>query len=215
MKLKTSFWKIQFQNPQCKRSCSWIWFNTIEPIQFKIAAIQIIPPELQEKNWCSSLAQRTFILHILINVEISLSLCMTDFTILFNFRGIKNWKNCFNKSKQLSQKSFFWSYPTKNNPFFITVQFSSIGKGRVLFQMNVKRKLDVVLYQFRNFTTNEQKLCTFYRELIRTFYSLTIYEHIMFGSDQFLKVLKDYKPNFSCFLTKTALRQNFKLRECN
>ena len=214
MKLKISFWKIQFQIPHCKRSCSWTWLNTIEPIQFKLTTIHIIPPELQEKNWCSSLAQRTSILHILINFEISISLCTIDFMILFNFWGIKNWKHCFNKLKQLSQKSSFWSYPTKNHPFFITVQFSSIGKGCVLFQRNVKRKLDVVLYKFRNFTTNEQKLCTFYRELIRTFYSLTIYEHIIFGSDNFPNVLKDYKPNFSCFLTKTALRQNFKLREC-
>ena len=61
--------------------------------------------------------------------------------------------------------------------------------------------MDVILisYNSRLFTTTEHKLYTTYRELIEIVYSMTIYEHIIIGSDDCINVLNDDKSDFRCF----------------
>ena len=51
-------------------------------------------------------------------------------------------------------------------------------------------------------TTNDQKLCSKYRELIGIVYSLTVYEQFIIGSDHFINFLKDHKTVVSCFTKK-------------
>ena len=64
--------------------------------------------------------------------------------------------------------------------------------------MNHKGKLDVFKLVFLIFPTNEQKLCTTYRELIGIAYSLTIFGHNLTGSAHFNNILNDHKPILSC-----------------
>ena len=52
-----------------------------------------------------------------------------------------------------------------------------------------KEKLDVISYKFRIFTTNEQKLCTLYRELIGIVKSFTKNKHNFIGFDPFISFL--------------------------
>ena len=65
-----------------------------------------------------------------------------------------------------------------------------------------KGKLDISSYNFWIFTTNEQKLCTAYRELVGIVFWLTICKHITIGSDHFINVLNDHEPIVSCFTKK-------------
>ena len=59
------------------------------------------------------------------------------------------------------------------------------------------------------FATIEQKLCNTYRELFGIVYSLTIYEHLADGSDHFINLLNDRKPNHSCSTNKGNISQRF------
>ena len=47
-------------------------------------------------------------------------------------------------------------------------------------------------------TTNEQKRCNTYRELIGIVYTLLVYEYLIIGSDHFINIWKDH---FSAFFT--------------
>ena len=101
-------------------------------------------------------------------------------------------------------ETFFKNYvtlslPNTNHSFSITVAFSLSVEGCLLFQMFGKGKLDFLSNNTGVFNTNELKLCTIYRELTGIVYSLTIYEHIIVGSDYFIIVLKDHKPVHSRF----------------
>ena len=51
------------------------------------------------------------------------------------------------------------------HPFYITVDASLIGLGAVLFQSNSNNKMQVIPYNSRILTTQEQKLSTYDREL--------------------------------------------------
>ena len=64
-------------------------------------------------------------------------------------------------------------------------------------------------YNSRIFTTNEQKLCTTYRELIKLVNSLMIYENFFIETDHFLNVLKDHKPILSCLTKKRNFSPRF------
>ena len=86
--------------------------------------------------------------------------------------------------------------------------------GCVLFQNDDKVKLDIISYTSRVFTNIEQKLCTTYREIIKSVASLTIHEQVITGSDHSIKVLNDRKPILSCFTWKENLLHYFTLHKC-
>ena len=72
-------------------------------------------------------------------------------------------------------------------------------------QMKNEGKLEFNSYKSCVCTTNEQKSCTTFRELIGIVQSLKKYEHISISSDQFDSILNDHISFFSCF----ALKENF------
>ena len=83
---------------------------------------------------------------------------------------------------------------------FFTILDSSINVVRpVVHRMIHKRKLDVNSNCIFIFITFERKLCTSYRELTGTVYSLLVYEKVINGTDLFINVLNDHKPTFCCF----------------
>ena len=55
--------------------------------------------------------------------------------------------------------------PITNHPVFSTVESSGIGKKCVQLQKNDEGELDFKSYTSPILTTNEEKLCTTYREL--------------------------------------------------
>ena len=77
----------------------------------------------------------------------------------------------FQQIKALFTKDVNLTLPGRNHPFFITVDLSVIDTGFVLFQIYNKRKLDIISYYSCKFTSNGQKLCTVYRDLIGVVYS--------------------------------------------
>ena len=81
--------------------------------------------------------------------------------------------------------------------------------------MSDRRQLDFISYKCLIFTTNEQNLCSTYRELIGNVSPLTKYEQIKNGSDQFINVLNDYKPILSFFLRKETFLRILTLQKCN
>ena len=81
--------------------------------------------------------------------------------------------------------------PNTNHPFYITVDSSLTGIGCVLFQMDKKGKLDFISFISLFFATNEQQLCTTYRDLIGIVFLLTIYERNFTGSDHSKNVFID------------------------
>ena len=87
--------------------------------------------------------------------------------------------------------------PNTNHPFYITVDSSLIGIGCVLFQKEEKGKLDFISFISWFFATNEQQLCTTYREAIGIVYLPTIYERNIIDSDNFNNVFIDQKPLLS------------------
>ena len=65
--------------------------------------------------------------------------------------------------------------------------------------MKNKGKQEIFSFIPQIFTSNEQKLCTKYRELIGMVYRMTKYELIISGSDICINVPIDHKPIFGCF----------------
>ena len=86
-----------------------------------------------------------------------------------------------------------------NHSFFITVEASLFGIDCIILQMNNAGKLEPLCYTSPPLTNNEQKLCTSYPELIANIHSITKYESICAGIDQFNKFLKGQKTILSCF----------------
>ena len=58
------------------------------------------------------------------------------------------------------------------HPFYITVDASLIGLGAILFETNTENKMQVISYNSRILTTNEQKLFIDDRELCAIMFAL-------------------------------------------
>ena len=71
----------------------------------------------------------------------------------------------FNQIKLSLSKDAELAIPNTTHPFYITVDASLIGLGAVLFQPNSKNKMQIISYNSRILTTQEQKLSTYDREL--------------------------------------------------
>ena len=107
---------------------------------------------------------------------------MTYYTIIMNFTGVLNRKQ-FKQPKTSITKDVTLTLPNRKHPFCITVDSSFHGVGCVIFQMSAKGSFDNISLNSRILITNEEKLCTTYRELMGIVYSLTIYEHNIIGCD--------------------------------
>ena len=83
-----------------------------------------------------------------------------------NFHWNNEVETLFQQIKTPITKDVTLTLPNTNHSYFITVNFSLTDVGSVLFQTNKKGTLDNISYISRLFTTNEQKHCTKYCELI-------------------------------------------------
>ena len=112
-------------------------------------------------------------------------------------------------------KDITWTLPNTDHSIFLIADFSFSVIGCVLFQINDEGKRHIDSYNSRSFTTNEQKLCTTYRELIGIVQSVTKYEHNTFGSDHFIFVLSDQNQFSAVLPKKETFLQYFTLHKCN
>ena len=186
-----------------------IGYKTINPIHSKIVAIHKIPTPATKIELMRFIGSMNFYSKFIEKLHVNLK---PFYDILHDdtkFHWNDELETLFRKIKHSITKDVTLTLPNTKYPFFITVGSSLIGIGCVLFQMNEHGKLDVISYISRIFTTNEQKLCTTYRELIGIVYALTIYEHIIIGSAHFINVLNDHKPILSCFTKKGNLSPIF------
>ena len=78
----------------------------------------------------------------------------------------------FNENKLSLSKDAELAIPNTTHLFYITVDASVVGLGAVLFQPNAHKKMQVITYNFRISTTQEQKLSTYDRELCAMSFAL-------------------------------------------
>ena len=94
--------------------------------------------------------------------------------------------------------------PNTTHPFFIMVDASAIGIGTVLVQSDEHNQMQVISYNSRLFTENEQKSAIMYRELCAVAYALEIYEFIIIGSNILIQSLP-ITNQFLAYLPAKAL----------
>ena len=84
-------------------------------------------------------------------------------------------------------------------PFFIIIDASAIGIDTGLVQADENNQMQVISYNSRIFTENEQKCTIMYRELGDGAYELEIKEFLIIGSRHPITVFNDHKPIISLF----------------
>ena len=96
--------------------------------------------------------------------------------------GLLNLMNYLKKIKLSLIKDAELAIPNTSKPFYITVDAYLAGAGAVLFQPNSNNRMQVISYNSHIFSTQEQKLSTYDRELCAVIFALQTYEHIIIGS---------------------------------
>ena len=74
------------------------------------------------------------------------------------FRWNIELETLFQQISTSNTKDVTLTLTNTNRPIFISVDFSLISKGCVLFQTNNKGKLDVIQYTYRFLTTKQETL---------------------------------------------------------
>ena len=99
-----------------------------------------------------------------------------------SFESTSDLDKLFNEIKLSFSKTAELAIPNTTQSFYITVDASLISLGAVLFQPNAYTKVQVISYNSRILTTQEQKLSTYDRELCAITLALSQYEFIVIGS---------------------------------
>ena len=111
----------------------------------------------------------------------------------------------FNQIKLSLSKDAELAIPNTTHPFYITVDASLIGLGAVLFQPKSKNKMQIISYNSRILTTQEQKLSTYDREFCSITFALSQYEFIIIGSKFPITIFTDHNPILFLFTRKGNL----------
>ena len=111
----------------------------------------------------------------------------------------------FRKIKTSFSKETERAIPKTTHLLYITVDASLIGLGALLFQPNTDNKMQVVSYNSRISTTQEQKLSTFDRRLCAITFALSQYEFLVIGTKFPITVFTDHKPIALLFTRKENL----------
>ena len=119
-----------------------------------------------------------------------------------SFEWTSDLDKLFNQIKLSLSKDAELAIPNTTQPFYITVDASLIGLGVVLFQPNSKNKMQIISYNSRILTTQEQKLSTYDRELCAITFALSQYEFIIIGSKFPITVFTDHNPILFLFTRK-------------
>ena len=122
-----------------------------------------------------------------------------------SFEWTPDLDKLFNQFKHSLTKDAELAIPNTTHPFYITVDASLIGLGAVLFQPNSQNKMQIISYNSRILTTQEQKLSTYDRELCAITFALSQYEFIIIGSKFPITVFTDHNPILFLFTRKGNL----------
>ena len=103
------------------------------------------------------------------------------------------------------QKNAKLAIPNTTHPFYVTVDASLIGLGTKLFQPNTDKKMQVIFYNSRTLTTQEQNFSTYDRQLCALTFALSQYEFLIIGSKTPIIVFADHNPILFPFTRKGNL----------
>ena len=84
--------------------------------------------------------------------------------------------------------------PITTHPFYITVDASQLGLAAKLFQANTDNKMQVMTYNSRILTTQEQKLSTYDSALCAIVFVVSKYAFLILDSKFPITVFSDHTP---------------------
>ena len=125
--------------------------------------------------------------------------------MMFPLNGLLILINFLNQIKLSLSKDAELAIPNTTHPFYITVDAYLVGLGAVLFQRNSNNKMQVISYNSRILTTQEQKLSTYDRELCAITFALSQFEFIVIRSKFPKTTFTDHNPIFSFSPVKVTL----------
>ena len=179
--------------------------NTIKPISSKVDAIHKLKTPTSKTELMRFIGSMNFYSKFINKVHISLK---PFYTLLHDdvlFEWTPELDKLFNQIKLSLTKDAELAIPNTTHPFYITVDASLNGLGAVLFQPNSKNKMQIISYNSRILTTQEQKLSTYDRELCAITFALAQYEFIIIGSKFPITIFTDHNPILFLFTRKGNL----------
>ena len=179
--------------------------NTIKPISSKVDAIHHIKTPTSKTELLRFIGSLNFYSKFINKLHIS---SKPFYTLLHDdtlFEWTPDLDKLSNQIKLSLSKEAELAIPNTTHPFYITVDASSIGLGAVLFQPNSNNKMQIISYNSRISTTQEQKLSTYDRELCAITFALSQYEFIIIGSKFPITVFTDHNPILFLFTRKGNL----------
>ena len=182
-----------------------IGHNTIKPISSKVDDIHKLKTPSSKTELMPFFGSMNFYSNFINKLHISLKPSYTLLHDDVSFERTPDLDKLFNQTKLSLSKDAELAIPNTTHPFFITVDASLIGLGAVLFQPNSNNKMQVISYNSRILTTQEQKLSTYDRELFAFTFALSQYEFIVIGSKLPLTIFTDHNPILSLFTRKGNL----------
>ena len=156
--------------------------NTIKPICSKVDGIHKLKSQTSKTELMRFIGSMNFYSKFINKLHISLKPFYTLVHDDVSFEWTSDLDKLFNEIKFSPSKDAELAVPITTHPFYITVDASLIGLGAVLFQPNSNNKMQVISYNSRILTTQEQKLSTYDRELCAITFALSQYEFIVIGS---------------------------------
>ena len=180
--------------------------NTIKPISSKIDAIHQLKTPTSKTELMRFIGSMNFYSKFINKLHISLKPFYTLLHDDISFEWTPELDKLLIKLNFLFPKmQNLLAIPNTTHPFYITVDASLIGLGAVLFQPNSKNKMQIISYNSRILTTQEQKLSTYDRELCAITFALSQYEFIIIGSKFPITVFTDHNPILFLFTRKGNL----------
>ena len=179
--------------------------NTIKPISSKVDAIHQLKTPTFKTELIRFIGSMNFYSKFINKLHISLKPFYTFLHDDILFEWTPDLDKLFNQIKLSLTKDAELAIPNTTHPFYITVDASLIGLGAVLFQPNSKTKMQIISYNSRILTTQEQKLSTYDRELCAITFALSQYEFIIIGSQFPITIFTDHNPILFLFTRKGNL----------
>ena len=179
--------------------------NTIKPISSKVDALHKLKTPTSKTELMRFIGSMNFYSKFINKLHISLKPFYTLLHDDIPFEWTPDLDKLFNQIKLSLSKEAELAIPNTTHPFYITVDASLIGLGAVLFQPNSKNEMQIISYNSRILTTQEQKLSTYDRELCAITFALSQYEFIIIGSKFPITIFTDHNPILFLFTRKGNL----------
>ena len=179
--------------------------QVIRPLQSKVEAIQKLKTPENKRDVMRFVGTLNFYSKYIENLHTNLQPLYTLLHDDVPFKWTPELDKLFNTIKQSLTKNTELAIPNTEYPFYITVDASLIGLGAVLFQPNTQNKMQVLSYNSRILSTQEQKLSTYDRELCAVLFALKSYEFIIIGSRFPITLFTDHNPILYLFTRKGNL----------